>query len=515
MARVCKDCFLPALLTTKQTAMNKKLFNMKLIYLTIVISIISGGCRKLVETPPLSEQITDVNSFSIDASAIAVLNGIYINMNNNNQPFQGLRGISLLSGLSADELTLTSGITSGYLYNYYQNNLSQTLSGTISGAEHWSSLYNYIFKCNAAIEGLTKSNTLSEGVKKQLLGEATFLRAFYYFYLVNLFGDIPLVLTTDPNVNATLPRSSKASVYQQIVSDLKEAQELLSNNFLDGALVSSSIERVRPTKWAATALLARAYLYTVDWGNAEAQATTVINNTTLFDPITTIPLNSVFVKNGKEAIWQLQPTAINFNTQEARTLVLSSPASGPNGGSNPVYLSSNILGSFESGDLRAKPKNWLDTIRVAGILYYFPYKYKVNASTGVTTASGMTEYFMMLRLGEQYLIRAEARAQQNNISGAQSDLTVIRTRAGLGATTASDKASLLTAIFEERRHELFTEWGHRWLDLKRTGKVDEVMNIVTPQKSNGTVNWQPYQALYPLLLTDIQRNPNLIQNPGY
>jgi hypothetical protein len=173
------------------------------------------------------------------------------------------------------------------------------------------------------------------------------------------------------------------------------------------------------------------------------------------------------------------------------------------------------VNSFEVGDLRAKPKNWIDTITVAGTKYYFPYKYKVNNSPGVTKPSGMTEYFMMLRLGEQYLIRAEARAQLGNIGGAQNDLTAIRARAGLGATTANDKASLLAAILDERRHELFTEWGHRWLDLKRTGNIDAVMSVVTPQKSNGVIQWQTFQALYPLPLGDLQKDINLTQNPGY
>jgi hypothetical protein len=141
-------------------------------------------------------------------------------------------------------------------------------------------------------------------------------------------------------------------------------------------------------------------------------------------------------------------------------------------------------------------------------------------TSGTTQAyTKMTEYFMVLRLGEQYLIRAEARAKQGNIGGAQSDLNVIRNRAGLPNTTASDEASLITAILKERRVELFCEWGHRWFDLKRLGKIDEVMNIVTPIKSNGTVQWQSYKALYPLPLGDLFinniQNPYLTQNPGY
>lgn len=126
----------------------------------------------------------------------------------------------------------------------------------------------------------------------------------------------------------------------------------------------------------------------------------------------------------------------------------------------------------------------------------------------------VSEYLMLFRLGEQYLIRAEARAHQGNVGEAQNDLNAIRNRAGLPNTTASDTSSLYVAILRERQVELFSELGQRWLDLKRTGKVDEVMQVVTPLKANGA-NWQSYQQWYPVPYSDIQKNTNLRQNDGY
>jgi starch-binding outer membrane protein, SusD/RagB family len=479
----------------------------------IVISIIS--CRKLVETDPPSDSITESNVYSNDASAIAVLNNIYIMMSESGpgRPIQGTGSIALFAGLSADEFTLYNDVTSNIYLGYYKNTLIQTLGIPFSGSEHWAPLYNSIFKCNAAIGGLNETKTLTPTVKQQLIGEAKFLRGFFYFYLVNLFGDVPLVLSTNPQVNTLLARVSKIKVYEQIIADLTDAEEMLSDSYLNQTLLSKTTERIRPTKWAASAMLARVYLYMGDFVKSEAKSTLVINYSSLFGPLP--ELNNVFLKNSQEAIWQIQPTAINFNTSEAQTLVLSSPTAGPVNLSKPVYLSNDLLTSVEVNDLRAKPKNWIDTITVTGIKYYFPYKYKVNASPGIIDAGGMTEYFMVLRLAEQYLIRAEARAQQGNIAGTQSDLNAIRNRAGLTNTTANDQASLLTAILNERRHELFTEWGHRWLDLKRTGKVDEVMTIATSVKSNGATQWQSYQQLYPLPLTELQAAPNLVQNTGY
>jgi starch-binding outer membrane protein, SusD/RagB family len=187
--------------------MQKKIFNNILLIrelpklILIVPSFLLLGCEKLIESEPPSDFISGANVYTTDAAAIAVLNGIYINMSQTGYPFQGVNGISLLSGLDADELTLYSGVLNTIQIGHYKNELSQTLTAQAVGAEHWGLLYNFIFKCNAAIEGLNKSESLTPLVKRQLLGEAKFLRAFMYFYLVNFFGDVPLALTTDPEVN--------------------------------------------------------------------------------------------------------------------------------------------------------------------------------------------------------------------------------------------------------------------------------------------------------------------------
>ncbi len=165
------------------------------------------------------------------------------------------------------------------------------------------------------------------------------------------------------------------------------------------------------------------------------------------------------------------------------------------------------MNSFEPGDQRRS--NWVDSVIVGSTTYYYPYKYKIGLVNTPTA-----EYSTILRLGEQYLIRAEAKAQQGNIQGASADLDAIRTRAGLADTAANTQADLLTAIQHERQVELFTEWGHRWLDLKRTGAVDAVMGTGGACAAKGgtwNTNWQ----LYPIPLSELQANPNIKQNQGY
>jgi hypothetical protein len=483
--------------------------------------LLNSSCKKLVETPPPTDNVTGANAYATDATAIAVLNGIYIAINQTGiGQLQGNNGLVVMTGLSGDELTLYSGVTNNTYLGYYQNALLQTLGATPIGAEYWSPLYNYVFKCNAAIEGLHASTTLSPAIKQQLLGEATFLRAFFYFYLVNLFGDLPLALGTDPKVNTMLSRSPQLDVYKQIIIDLESAEDKLSAIYLNEALLTKTDERVRPIKWAAKSLLARVYLYTGDYVKAESNATAVIEQTGLYGPLPN--LNDVFLKNSLEAIWQLQPIDIQYNTPEARTLVI--PQQGPNTIANPVFLSDTLLKSFEPGDLRAVLGNWIGTrtYQVTATLQNtvaFPNKYKLFQQDATITSStgtgNMKEYFMVLRLAEQFLIRAEARTQQGKINEAKLDLNAVRTRAGLGPTSANDKNSLVKAILKERQVELFTEWGHRWLDLKRTGMIDEVMKGITPLKARGAP-WQSYQQLYPLpLVSDLQRAPNLQQNEGY
>jgi hypothetical protein len=468
--------------------------------LSIWFCIQQTACKKLVEVSSPPTSLTSGNVYTNDATAAAVLTNIYGTISGNN-PLNAasMNSISLVSGLSGDELTLLGGTsTNTILSPFYLNSLAASSTGA-GGLLLWNDFYTKLYIVNTALERLAVSNSLTPSVKQQLMGEAKFLRAFFYFYLVNLYGDVPLTTSSDYTKNAILSRSAKGDVYKQVVADLKDAQNLLADGYVASDATTSTDERVRPNKWAATALLARAYLYTGDWANTETTAGAVISNTARYD---TVSLNNVFLKNSKEAIWQLQPVNAGWNTEDARVFVL--PGTGPSN-NYPVYLSKQLVNSFESGDQRKL--NWVNSVTVNGTAYYYPYKYKAASLN-----APVTEYATVLRLGEQYLIRAEARAHLGKTSEALKDLNLIRKRAGLADANTTDQTSLLNLIYHERQVELSTEWGHRWMDLKRTGKVDEVMSTVVSAK--GTT-WSSNWALYPIPLYDITQNPNLRQNPGY
>jgi hypothetical protein len=475
-----------------------------IIYIFCALSIISfESCKKWVEVDPPIQSIVGKEIYNTNSGAASVLTGIYRTMIQGSF-IQGMNGISLRAGLSADELTLDAGNLDPDLENLYKNTLDKNLGGIF-----WGDLYSYVFRVNAAIEGINSAKDLSADVKKQLLGEAKFIRAFCYFYLVNLYGDVPLLISTDFKVNSVAPRADKALVYQQMIADLLDAQGALSDNYVGDDARSVTTERVRPCKAAATALLARVYLYNKQWDKAETEASAVINN----GNFSLIPLEEVFLLNSKETIWSLQIINTAYN-QDGMLFNLQTADNGPNPGSGrPVYLSEQLAGAFEPGDNRKS--KWVGAITANVTSYPFANKYKTDLSMfGSTT---VTEYPMVLRLAEQYLIRAEARAQQGKLMGAntaESDLNTIRARAGLGGTSATSQADMLAAILAERRVELFTEWGNRWFDLKRTNEIDNVMPSICIIKGGA---WAPSEALYPIPIGDIKSNPSLRghQNPGY
>ena len=192
-------------------------------------------------------------------------------------------------------------------------------------------------------------------------------------------------------------------MYTQIISDLKDAQSVLPGDYN-----VSSGEKIRPNKWVATALLARVYLYQKDWVDAKSQATTVINNTGLFslDP----DLNSVFLANSSDAIWQLMPVQPGFNTQEGETFILTAAPQN-------LSITPSLLGAFENGDNRKT--DWIDSIIVGGQTYYFPFKYKIQYS------NTLSEYSMVLRLSEQYLDPGRSRIPIKRFPGCDSDVTSI------------------------------------------------------------------------------------------
>lgn len=451
-------------------------------FLAILTAMCTASCESFVETDAPTSQLAGEEVFEDVATARAALANSYALLSNSVMLTGSIQGLSVSLGNYADELVpYGSGVSEQALF---QNNLTAA-NADISAL--WNNSYNLIYAINAVIEGVGASSEISDVNKETLIGEAILIRSLVYFYLTNLFGEIPYTTTTDYVVNANLGKISVSEVYQRLEENLNEAYQMLPEDY-------GNMLRTTPNKSVAAAMLARLYLYAGQWDDAAEKAGIVINNTTLY----TIESNieEAFLKESRSTLWQLSPFSEGQPTRDAQSFIFTS-------GPPPARaLNAELVEAFEAGDLRRS--HWIGEVTDGGSVWYYANKYKQLAPLDIST-----EYTIAVRLEELYLIRAEARARTGDFSGAGADLNTIRQRAGLQDTEASSTAGLLDAIMRERRQELFSEQGHRWFDLKRTGTADNVLSLSKP-------GWNPTDLLWPLPQNELLLNPALVpQNPGY
>jgi hypothetical protein len=453
----------------------------KIVLLLISLIAVLSSCKKLIAIDTPQNQLTTDKVFADTSSATAALLNIYDVLQNR----QYTACNQYLSTYTDETLSTTSG-SSNQAYNQ-----SRVPSNDPENSGDWTYLYSAIYQCNLILEQAKISPSLPASFSVKIQGEAEFLRAYAYFYLVNLYGKVPLITSTDVNTNRSAHQSDSATVYKQILNDLTNAK----NNLL---VANSTVGKVRVNQDGVTALLSKVNLYQRNWASAETLATLLISSGN-YTPLD-VPAN-VFLSSGKESILQFS-TQTGYVT-EATSVIPSSATTKPS-----YYFTTGFYQSFEAGDLRRTNWTGTNTVTVGGTTttYYYPLKYKNRVAN---TAS--PENLVVFRIAEQYLIRAEARAYQNKVTGANSaeeDVNALRTRAGLPAVHLTDQSSALTAIYQERLHEMFFEDADRFMDLKRTGRLQSVM-------SANKVTWISTGILFPIPISEITVDANLIQNAGY
>jgi hypothetical protein len=245
---------------------------MKFRYISLLTILLVVSCKKFVEIDPPQTQIVRSTVFSTPGGAESAINGIYSQMmSSSGFASGGFQSIGYLAGLSADELAnYTTDLEQTAFFTNSLLPTNQTLNNYL-----WQEGYRILYQANAVIEGLSSSG-LDSATESTLTGEARFIRAFCNFYLTNLFGEIPLVTTTDYSVNNSLVRSSRQDVENEILDDLTSAQHQLADFYLSPTGTPTE-DRIRPNKYAATALLARLYLYSEDWQDAEMASSILID----------------------------------------------------------------------------------------------------------------------------------------------------------------------------------------------------------------------------------------------
>lgn len=463
----------------------------KWYFILIYACFIQSSCDEFVDVDVPDNRIVSETVFKNDETANSAVVGIYNELFKADFSNGDFSSVTILGELSADNFQTT--VTNDVMRDFENNEI---LTNNPYNLNLWSSAYKIIYMCNSVIYGLNTFEGVSEKTKVRLMAEAQFVRAFVYFYLVNLYGDIPIIQTTNYQENAVAYRNTTSEVYQLIINDLESAAAVLDTSFDNG-------QRLRANKFTAIALLARVHLFLEDWEKAEILSLQVIDNSEHYTLLNN--LNEVFLANSKEAIWQISPAGrgmLSLITNEARVFVLTTP---PPNSQQPVELTTNFLKAIEEEDLRLK--HWVGEFNTENQVYYYPFKYKNNRSE-----ESIIEYSMVMRLAEQYLIRAEARAHQGKLTEAIADLDKIRNRANLqlisNIAPNIKKEALLDSIRKERNRELFSEWGHRWLDLKRTKTALKIL-------SNKKSSWHDTDLLYPIPEDEVNKNPNLTQNNGY
>ena len=353
-------------------------------------------------------------------------------------------------------------------------------------------LYESIYYCNVVIENIAEADGVEldavnvERTRKNIEGEARCLRAYSYFYLVNLYAKAydPETCDTDPGVpinNSTeaedkaYPRSTVAEVYEQIVSDLTEGIRLLKENPIE------KTTKVKFTDLSATAFLARVYLYMHDWENAIACAKEVVEaNPALFNlqeygDVLTEENNTVTDWNELTVPGTDYLSDDNSNVLFVNGVCELYPAMAY-GRFSTFSVNRELAAQYEPGDIRryyfmATFAN-IYSITPSTKLTYAKSRYVwANSVIAITTRSG---YGRIIRTEEMYLILAEAYAHtdggMDEAISYLNDLREVKFKAG--EYTLLDEAdftqeSLLEYIALERRRELCFE-GHRWFDLRRT-----------------------------------------------
>jgi hypothetical protein len=347
---------------------------------------------------------------------------------------------------------------------------------------NWRAMYRVVNQANNIIDAVAKVNepAFTTEEKSDLSGQAYFLRALTYFDMARTWGGVPLVLTPTVGLSdaAFVRRASVEEVYAQVLSDLNEAETRLPEK----------TDRNIATRKAAQALKARLYLYRQDWANAERFASLVIQSP---DYQLVKPYERFLTeKNTPESIFELTYNTVDQNATGGAFLPQ------PKGGSYRLGPASGIVQLLRNPAVGGTRSVQVDNFTFNGAVTPHVNKYR---RAGTNNDSPI----YVLRTAEMYLIRAEARARQTNLSGGTEDLNAVRSRADVPPVNAPSQEQLLSLIEQERRVELAFE-PHRWFDLIRTGRAAAVLGVTNPDK-----------YVFPIPTGEIRANTSLNQNNGY
>jgi hypothetical protein len=456
---------------------NTKTHLSKNLWLLLALAFVMS-CSNILEPEPIDLLIDDiVLNEPNDVPLVEI--GLY-------NAFRPIIPSFVIAGdFTADMLT-----HNGTFSQYRELGTKQITSANASVTALWGSIYNTIYFANFIIERLPEVPGVRTVDRDRVMATAHFLRGYSYFVALQTYGGVPLVTSTDIETNRNIPRASTTEILELIENDF---------NFAIGKLPTIPVNAGFAGEQALNAAIARLSLYQGNWQQAATFATEVITSGLYeLEPDYNTIVNTDFTS---EAIFEMGYT-LNDDPGTNSTVGLNNLFVGRREiiPSNQAVLA---LASTESGDRIASisfnPNNLVGNDNGWSVARY-------------GTADANNNNVIVFRLAEMYLIRAEARAQLGNVSGANSaasDINVLRTRANAPTLGTVTQSQMLTLIENERLYELAYE-GHRWYDLVRTERAATVMPTFNS-------NWRNAYERWPIPQREIQANPALAgnQNPGY
>lgn len=477
------------------------------IYLTFFFALILfSGCEKFLTKEPINESIFESNDdsafFKTAADVESALSGAYSDFKN--EYFE--LDYFVNGDAQSDDAYAGADNPANFQIDEYGIDAMNT-----NVSRDWAYLYSTIGKTNVVINNVMECSDpdLTPARKNEILSEASFIRAFMYFQLVQLWGDVPLVLKHIRTFDITIlddlfpPRNSTDEVYDQIIKDLETALENVKPTADDKGFATTG---------AVNTLLAKVYATREphDWQKVSQYCDAVIaGGYQLLPDYDKLWDNSV--ENSSEAIFE-----INY----------AGTASSGNWGVSMFVGTDWKKFNVPSNDLIKAFEDEGDNIRLNSSVVYkdmtghfadvhydqtsYPFINKLRATT-----SPSPQNYIIYRLADVLLLKAEALNELGDVSGAAVLVNQIRSRVDLPNTTAATKEAMRLAIEKERRLELAFE-GHRWFDLKRTGRAVQVITSVTNFGNvNQSYSLPEFRLLWPIPQAELDKSSSLIQNAGY
>ena len=479
------------------------------ILLTILAAALLMSCEKFLDVKPDSNGIAVDNSGSDSAlyatasEAESALAGVYSDFRN--EYFE----LDYFVNGDAQSDDAYAGADNPSNFQIDEFNIDATNSNV---SRDWAYLYSTIGKANLVIDNVmaVPDSGLTMDRRRGIIAEASFIRAYMYFQLVQLFGDVPLVLNSVTTFNLDIlpelfpPRAPLAEVYEQIIKDLGTA--------LPDVPVSAG-DKGFATKGAVNAVLAKVYatIEPHDWNKVLEHCNAVIAG-----PYNLLPnydeLWDNMHENSAESIFEINYEGTSSSGNWGVSMFRGMDWKKFNIPSNDL-----VKAFDDEGDaIRKASSIFFDDVTGKWSDPFWPQSNYPFINKWRLVDMPSPQNYIFIRLADILLLKAEALNEQGDVAGAAALVNQVRSRVQLPNTTAGTQEAMRLAIEKERRLELAFE-GHRWYDLKRTGRAIEVMNNakgpdgVTPIGYNLT----PNRLVWPIPQAEMDKNSNLVQNDGY